>query len=215
MRPTRNNQGVSHENGSVESAHGHFRRSVEQALLLRGSRDFSPIEEYQKFIACIVFKRNQKKAKKVEEEQTFLQSLPIKKARDYELLSARVNRFSTIHVKQVIDSVPSRLISLNLTVHLYDDRFPCYLGSSKVIELKRKRWKGGSKRIKIIDYRHIAASLVKKPQAFRNYRYRVGCDKFSLNHSKPYCFFEINSHRIRCNFFNFVLAPFPKDCPSL
>ena len=41
-----------------------------------------------------------------------------------------------------------------------------------MIELKRKRRKGGSKRINIIDYRHIAASLVKKPQAFRNYRYR-------------------------------------------
>ena len=40
MRPTRNNRGVPHENGSIESAHGHLRRALDQALLLRGSRQF-------------------------------------------------------------------------------------------------------------------------------------------------------------------------------
>ena len=39
MRATRNNRGVAHENGSVESAHGHLKRAIEQALLLRGCRD--------------------------------------------------------------------------------------------------------------------------------------------------------------------------------
>ena len=38
MDPTRNNLGVAHENGSIESAHGHLKKAVADALLLRGSR---------------------------------------------------------------------------------------------------------------------------------------------------------------------------------
>jgi hypothetical protein len=40
MTPTRNNSGVAHENGSIESSHGHLKKTLEDALLLRGSRDF-------------------------------------------------------------------------------------------------------------------------------------------------------------------------------
>jgi transposase InsO family protein len=40
MEPTRNNAGVSHENGSVEAAHGHLKSGLGEALELRGSRDF-------------------------------------------------------------------------------------------------------------------------------------------------------------------------------
>src|SRR5215207_7035982 len=38
MTPTRNNLGVAHENGSIESSHGHLKKALEDALLLRGSR---------------------------------------------------------------------------------------------------------------------------------------------------------------------------------
>ena len=40
MTPTRNNPGVSHENGSIESSHGHLKSKLDDALLLRASRDF-------------------------------------------------------------------------------------------------------------------------------------------------------------------------------
>ena len=33
MEPTRNNRGVAHENGSIESSHGHLKRAVHDALL--------------------------------------------------------------------------------------------------------------------------------------------------------------------------------------
>src|SRR5271167_1212571 len=39
MTPTRNNTGVAHENGSVESQHGHLKRGVTQALLLGAVAD--------------------------------------------------------------------------------------------------------------------------------------------------------------------------------
>ncbi len=45
MIPTRNNRGVAHENGSIESSHGHLKKALEDALLLRCSRDFGDLDE--------------------------------------------------------------------------------------------------------------------------------------------------------------------------
>src|SRR5262249_16042472 len=39
LEPTRNNKGVSHENGTIESSHRHLKNRLDQALMLRGSRD--------------------------------------------------------------------------------------------------------------------------------------------------------------------------------
>jgi hypothetical protein len=38
LEPSRNNTGIAHENGSIESAHGHLKRALEDALLPRGTR---------------------------------------------------------------------------------------------------------------------------------------------------------------------------------
>ena len=32
---SRNNRGIAHENGSIESPHGHLKRAIEDAALLR------------------------------------------------------------------------------------------------------------------------------------------------------------------------------------
>src|ERR1700682_4233080 len=47
MEPTRNNRGVAHENGSIESPHGHLKQAIEDALLLRGTRDFVDLDAYR------------------------------------------------------------------------------------------------------------------------------------------------------------------------
>jgi hypothetical protein len=36
MEPSRNNTGIAHENGSIESAHGNLKQALEDALLLAG-----------------------------------------------------------------------------------------------------------------------------------------------------------------------------------
>lgn len=33
MRPSRNNRGIAHENGAIESSHGHLKRTIADALL--------------------------------------------------------------------------------------------------------------------------------------------------------------------------------------
>ena len=85
MRPTRNNRGKSHENGSIESPHGHFKRRLHQALLLRNSYDFDSIESYQQFIEQVVQQLNALSEAKWQEEKLSLQPLPPHKFPDYEV----------------------------------------------------------------------------------------------------------------------------------
>jgi hypothetical protein len=46
MQPSTNNPGEAHENGDVEQAHFRFKQAVDQALRLRGSRDFASRAAY-------------------------------------------------------------------------------------------------------------------------------------------------------------------------
>ena len=57
MMATRNNPGLAHENGSIESPHGHLKRVIEDELLLRGSRDFADLDSYRRFIDEVVGRR--------------------------------------------------------------------------------------------------------------------------------------------------------------
>jgi hypothetical protein len=62
MVGTRNNRGVSHENGSVESSHRYLKEAIEQALLLRGHRDFEDRVTYEGFVRDAVMRRNRRNA---------------------------------------------------------------------------------------------------------------------------------------------------------
>ena len=82
MEPTRNNRGVAHENGSIESPHGHLKQAIEDALLLRGTRDFADLEAYRRFIDEIVGRCNARNAKRLDLERPALQSLPARRTTD-------------------------------------------------------------------------------------------------------------------------------------
>ena len=74
--PTRNNRGVAHENGSIESPHGHLKQAIEDALLLRGTRDFVDLNAYRRFLEEIVGRRNARSAKRLDLERPALKALP-------------------------------------------------------------------------------------------------------------------------------------------
>jgi hypothetical protein len=167
MKATRNNLGEKHENGSIESPHGHLKRRIQQALLLRGCANFELMSDYQSFIDDVVQQHNRRNAKSISIERQSLQKLPTYKTQDYTEIAVRVSSSSTIDVRRVTYTVPSRLIGTCLRVRLYDDRICCYLGATQVITLNRIYALGKSKRGRQIDYRHVIQSLVKKPQAFR------------------------------------------------
>lgn len=168
MEATRNNTGVAHENGSIESPHGYFKRRLCQALYRRGSFEFESVAQYQCFIETVMAKLNEKCQKKFAIEHPYLQPLPRYRTPDYEVRSANVSVHSTINVRCILYTVPSRLIGQRLTLHLYHDRIVGFLGTTKVVELERVHVHGSEKvrRARSINYRHVAESLRRKPRAF-------------------------------------------------
>lgn len=167
MKPSRNNRGKGHENGSVEAAHGHIKRRIEQALLLRGHHDFDSVDEYQSFIDKVVSSHNHRNAKALSIEKAMLQPLPEVNTVDYTQVQAVVTSSSTIDVRRVTYTVPSQLQGQTLQIRLYDDRLECFCGCKPVVTLKRVYPNGKTLRARSVDYRHVVHSLVKKPQAFR------------------------------------------------
>ena len=172
MEPTRNNRGIAHENGSIESPHGHLKKAIQDALLLRGSRDFDSLDAYRCFIDEIVGRRNARLKKRLELERPALQSLPERRTTDYEETIVIVTSTSGFTLKKVFYSVPSRLIGHRLRVRLYDDRLDCLLGSTPLMTLRRGRAHPSGKRGHVVDYRHVIHALRRKPMALLNLVYR-------------------------------------------
>jgi hypothetical protein len=172
MEPTRNNRGMAHENGSIESPHGHLKQAIEDALLLRGSRDFDTLNAYRRFIDEIVGRRNARNAKRLDLERSALQSLPARRTTDYEETIVTVTSTSGFILRKVFYSVPSRLISHRLRVRLYDDRLDCFLGATRLMTLRRGRPHPNGKHGHVIDYRHVIHALRRKPMALLNLVYR-------------------------------------------
>ena len=172
LQATRNNRGVSHENGAIECAHGSFKHRLDQALKLRGSGEFATIKDYQAFLDTVSERLNKRCQSRFKDEQLALQTLPGERFMDYSELSLKVTRSSTLEVKRVLYTVPSRLIGENVHVHVYHDRLAFFVGQTLTSTLARVYPKAGQDRGRCIDYRHIIHSLSAKPQAFRFLQFR-------------------------------------------
>ena len=172
FKPTRNNRGVAHENGAIESAHRHIKAQITQALKLRGSSDFNCRAAYQIFIQNLVERRNQRVHDKFALEQRQLQSLPTHSSDNYSEHYVSVSRSSTISLKRVTYTVPSRLIGNRLFAKVYDERIVLYLGMDHVLELERLYTRNRTERARSVNYRHIIDALNKKPLAFRHSKLR-------------------------------------------
>ncbi len=168
LLPDKNTPGRGHENGDVEQSHHRLKRSIEQALLLRGSRAFATRGDYEGFVRGLIAGRNRPRAGKLQEELARMHELPLTRLDDFRTERVLVTRFSTIRVAGNIYSVGSRLIGERVEVRLYPERLEVYYAGGRVAEMERLRGKGGA----AIDYRHLIWSLVRKPGAFARYRWR-------------------------------------------
>ena len=180
VKPSRNNPGVSHENGSVEKSHHLLKEAVGQQLMLRGSSDFSDKQQYQQFINQLVMSRNSNRIIKFEEEVVLLKPLPSKKYYAPLILEVAVSKFSTVRLEKTTYSVPSRLIGYKLRAYIYHGEIKLYYGSTLVQTMPQIKEGGAS-----INYRHIIRSLVRKPGAFANYYWRehlFPCTMFRTAH---------------------------------
>ena len=172
MEPTRNNAGVSHENGSVEASHGHLKTGLDEALELRGARDFVDLAAYQAFLQEFIARKNARRREEVAIELAALLPLPPHRTTDFSSATVTVTRSGTISVRNVLYTVPSRLVGCRVKVHIYDDRLVCYLGTTPVLTVARRYFKRNGPPQRVVDYRHLIGALIKKPQAFRHSVFR-------------------------------------------
>lgn len=166
VRASRNNPGVSHENGAIESRQGSLKRALEQGLLLRGTREFADLGTYEQFVAQTVQRLNARCANTWEIERASLRPLPTRRTVDFEEIDARVSKFGLLSAKSALYSVPSRLAGHRLKVRLYSANLEAWLGGVKVFECERLYGSVENRHPKRIDWRHMLPSLRRKPGAF-------------------------------------------------
>lgn len=167
MIPRTTAVGAKEQNGDVEAANGATKRSLEQALLVRGNRDFESIEAWQLFVDECQRKANLRRGGRIEEELQVMRELPASKLPEFVEQHVPVSEWSTIRVKRSAYSVPSRLINREVRVRRYEDRIEVFFGDA--LQLSCERAVGRTNRI---DYRHVIGSLIRKPAGFARYVYR-------------------------------------------
>ena len=170
MQSTRIRPRKSHENGVAEKAHDILKTALEQALLVRGSREFAGIDEYMAFVSKVRARLNERErvVKRLTEERPHLLPLPAKRLPTYTTYRPVVRKWSTIRVGNRTYSVPSRLIGHEVEARLHPNVVEVRYGDEVVETMPRLR---GPESLRI-DYRHVIWSLVTKPGAFARYRYR-------------------------------------------
>jgi hypothetical protein len=160
--------GQPNENGDIEQRHYRFGRALEQALLLRGDRDFATVEDYSAFLEKLFEQLNSGRQQRLAEEMERLSPLPDRRLESARRVRVRVNSGSLITAGRNSYSVNSRLIGEIVEARLFPDHVEVWYGGQRVEHLPRLHGRTNYR----IDYRHIIDWLVRKPGAFANYRYR-------------------------------------------
>ena len=99
MTPRTTGVGEKEQNGDVEAANGAFKRALEQALLVRGSRDFDSRDAWQAFVDDVMRKANRGRGARVAEDMGAMRELNVAKL-----------------------PVPSRLMREGVRVRIFEDK---------------------------------------------------------------------------------------------
>lgn len=177
------------ENGDVEQSHHRFKRALDQALMLRGCRDFATLKDYKMFLRQLFDQLNAGRTKRFNEERPLLKSLPQTRLDDKRIYKVRVSRSSTINILNNTYSVHSRLLRENVEVRVGAEHLEIWYAQRLVDRMPRLHGDGKHR----VHYRHVIDWLVRKPGAFENYRYRssmfptshfrVAYDQLAAQHS--------------------------------
>jgi hypothetical protein len=170
MKPRTTQIAAKEQNGDVEAGQGALKRALEQALLLRGSRDFESVDGWQSFVDEVVRKSNRARGQRVVEDLAAMRELSVARLPEFVEERHRVSSWSTVRIKHCAYSVPSRLIGEWVRVRIFEERIEVWFANRREPELRCERLRG--RNLHRIDYRHIIWSLVRKPGAFARYVYR-------------------------------------------
>ncbi len=168
MRGQKIQTGKPNENGDVEQRHYRLKRAIDQALLLRGGRDFSSTDEYKQFLRALLVQLNAGRRERLRHEMQYLRPLPSGRLEGLRRERVKVDSGSLIYVERNVYSVHSRLIGERVEARVGAERIEVWYAGRKVEDLPRLRGRGKHR----VDYRHIIDWLVRKPGALENYRYR-------------------------------------------
>jgi hypothetical protein len=157
-----------HEQGDVESQNRHLKRRLKQHLILRGTREFAAVEDYDRFVQGVLRAANAKRQKRLAEELACMRPVPAGQLAEYREYAPVVSSQSLIRVRKHTYSVPSRLIGHTLRVELHEAELKVYLGRDFLFCLPRLRGDRGA----WVDFRHVITPLLRKPGAFIQYRHR-------------------------------------------
>lgn len=168
MIPRTTEVGEKEQNGDVEAGHRVLKSRLEQALLVRGSRDFDNVEQWQSFVHEVLRKANRARGQRVTEELAAMDPLVAARLPEFVEEEVHVSEWSTIRVRYCGYSVPSRLIGHQVKVRIFEDKIEVYFCGQLELACERLQGRGRHR----IDYRHVIWSLVRKPGAFARYVYR-------------------------------------------
>jgi hypothetical protein len=163
------NPSSPHENGDVEQAHRRLYESMDQALMLRGSRDFASVAEYESFVRETLHGKNLHRGDRMEIERRHLRPLPATRLDHRRRVDATVTTSSLIRFDSNVYSVPSRLIGESVRLLVDVEWIDVYYAQQRIERLPRLRGRHKSR----VNFRHIIDWLVRKPGAFANYRYQA------------------------------------------
>jgi hypothetical protein len=168
MKPRTITIGEKHQNGDVEALNGVLKRRLKQHLLLMGSKDFESVSQYESWLSMVIEKANRLRTRRLNEELAVMRPLLNERVPEFTEYDVPVNSCSIVRVKYNVYSVPSRLIGEIVRVRIYDDRIEVYYAGERQLSVDRLLGRHGHR----INYRHVIWSLVRKPGAFRLFKYR-------------------------------------------
>jgi len=139
------------------------REALDQALRVRGCRDFPSRAAYERFVQDLARNRNLTRASRFQQEQAALRPLPrlpLAPCREFRI---SVSRFSTIQVLGKRYSVPSRLIGTTVLARLRAEMVEVYVGTRQVLTLPRLQ----GAVTHAVNYRHVIWSTLTQARRVR------------------------------------------------
>jgi len=168
IKPVSTHVASPDENGDVEASNGALKRSIEQHLLLRGSRDFEDVDAYENFLFKVMRRRNTRRQMRLNEELAVMKPLKMTVQLPIREIRARVCEAGTARVMNRPYSLPSGLKGHTVKAIVSEWQVEFWYGGRCVRCAPRLP----GDRSPCIDYRHVISTLLRKPGGFRNYRYR-------------------------------------------
>jgi transposase-like protein len=157
-----------HENGDCESSHRHLKDYLDQKLRLRGSRDFEDVERWQEFLSQCIATRNKKRSMETAKDRENLAPFPKTFFPVFTTQESIVKSDCILRIKQNDYCVPSSFIDKKVHLRIYSDRIELWYAGNQKLEMPRLI---GKNKV-FFDFRHVIDRLIRKPSAFKGYRYR-------------------------------------------